>query len=473
MADARVAGARSRPGRPILVYLGLVILPVAGAVLLLRSQPAGPAFAAVPHTAAGPDPFPKLLVALPVILLVSKVCAELSARVAQPRVIGEIFAGVLLGPSLLGLVWPAGYGWLFPPYLAPTLNILAQVGLVLFMFLVGYELDAGLLRGRRTVALTVSQVSIALPFASGVLLAIAMFRSLSVPGVSLPTFALFLAVSMSVTAFPVLARILVDRGLDRTPLGSLSLACAAMDDIAAWCLLAVVVATATSSSLGGVAVTLVLLLAFVALMFFVVRPLLARLARAGVQQGVLLPVLLSAVLLSALATQEIGVHAIFGAFLLGVVTPRDTENVTRAMAPVRTFTMTMLLPLFFVYTGLRTKFTLLGTDMRLWGWCLLVIVVAVIGKGVGSTVAARVAGIDWRESLSLGALMNCRGLTELVVLNVGLDLGVISPTVFAILVVMTLVSTVMTAPALSLIERWVPPASGGVDIERRTPVAAR
>jgi Kef-type K+ transport system membrane component KefB len=444
MAQSRVElrpSARVRLRRSALLYLGLVVLPVAGALLLLRSR------------AVGPDPLPKLLIALPVILLFCKVCGELFARMRQPAVIGEIFAGVALGPSLLGVVWPSAYAWLFPPYLAPFLNILAQVGLVLFMFLVGYELDTGLLRGRGAAAVTVSQVSIAAPFASGVILAIAMFRSLSLPGVSLPTFALFLAVSMSITAFPVLARLLVDRGLDRTPLGSMALACAAVDDIAAWCLLAVVTATATNASVAGVAVTLAWLAVFVAGMFLVVRPLLARLARAEPGPGVLLTVLVSAVLLSALATQEIGVHAIFGAFLLGVVTPRGSGGLVRATEPVRTFTMAVLLPLFFVYTGLRTKFGLLGADWRLWGWCLLVITVAVLGKGVGSTVAARVAGIGWRESLSLGALMNCRGLTELVVLNVGLDLGVISPTVFAILVVMTLVSTVMTAPLLSLIER--------------------
>ncbi|WP_246143672.1 cation:proton antiporter domain-containing protein [Actinacidiphila oryziradicis] len=460
MAETRVElrpPATVRLRRSMFLYVGLVIVPVAGAVLVLRAHSGGPAPGAhAPSAVATADPFPKLLIALPVILLVCRLCAGLFGRMSQPRVIGEIFAGVLLGPSLLGLLWPAGYEWLFPPYLAPTLNILAQVGLVLFMFLVGYELDVGLIRGRGAAAVTVSQVSIALPFASGVILAIAMYRSLSLPGVSFATFALFLAVSMSVTAFPVLARLLVDRGLDRTPLGSLSLACAAMDDIAAWCLLAVVVATATNSSLAGVAVTLAELVAFVALMFLVVRPLLAKLVKSEAGQQVLLPVMVSAVLLSALGTQKIGVHAIFGAFLLGVVSPRGDGNVDRVIEPVRTFTMTVLLPLFFVYTGLRTKFALLGTDLRLWGWCLLVIVVAVLGKGVGSTVAAHTAGIDWRESLSLGALMNCRGLTELVVLNVGLDLGMISPTVFAILVMMTLVSTVMTAPALSLIQRIRP-----------------
>jgi Kef-type K+ transport system membrane component KefB len=446
-------------GRSAIVYLGLVILPVAGALLMLHAKSAPMTTVPTvpvghqPAAPAAPDPFPELLIALPVILLACQLCAALFRKMSQPQVIGEIFAGVLLGPSLLGLVWPAAYQWLFPPYLASVLNILAQAGLVLFMFLVGHELDVGLLRGRGAAVVTVSQVSIALPFAGGIILAIAMYPSLSGPGVAFSTFALFLAVSMSITAFPVLARLLTERGLDRTPLGSMSLTCAAMNDIAAWCLLAVVVATATSSSLVGVAITLVLLIAFVALVLLVVRPLLVRLVNADLPQGVLMTVLVCAVLLSALATEKIGVHAIFGAFLLGVVTPRDSGKVVQATAPISGFTVTVLLPLFFVYTGLRTKFGLLLADPRLWGWCLLITVVAVLAKWAGSTIAARFAGIDWQESLSLGALMNCRGLTELVVLNIGLDLGVISPTVFAMLVVMTLVSTVMTAPALSLIGR--------------------
>ncbi|MEW2299822.1 cation:proton antiporter [Streptomyces sp. NPDC006655] len=469
MADTRAVARpprSARLGRIALRQGALVLLPVAGALLLLlhaRSVGAGGG-AAQPTAASGPDPIPKLLMVLPVILLACRACAALFARIGQPQVVGEIFAGVLLGPSLLGLVWPAGYAWLFPPYLAPALNVLAQVGLVLFMFLVGYELDVGLLRGRGEALMTVSQASMAIPFAGGVLLATAMYGALAPPGVSLLTFALFIAVSMSVTAFPVLAGLLVERGLDRTLLGAMALACAALNDVAAWCLLAVVVALATSASLGGVAVTLALLVAYVLVMFLCVRPLLARLVRSGLPQGVLLPVVLSAVLLSALATEEIGVHPIFGAFLLGVVTPRGERNVHRAMAPVRTFTTTLLLPLFFVSTGLRTRFGLLGSDPRLWGWCLLALGVAVLGKGVGSTVAARAAGVDRRHALSLGALLNCRGLTELVVLSVGLDLGVIDSTVFAMLVMMTLVSTVMTAPALSLIERTVRAPDGSAHV---------
>ena len=441
--------------RSAAVYLGLVLLPVSVALmLLLRHGDSGGAAHAAPPVV--PDPVSKLLIALPVILLTCRLCAALFRRLGQPEVIGEIVAGVVLGPSLLGAIWPAAQGWLFPAFLGDTLNVLAQVGLVLFMFLVGSELDIGLVRRRGAVAVTVSQVSIAVPFASGILLAIGMYPTLAKPGVSFTTFALFVAVSMSVTAFPVLARLLVDRKMDGTPLGALALTCAAVDDVAAWCLLAVVVATSTNSSPAGVGVTLALLLGFVVLMAFVVRPLLVRWTTAGrlpVPQSVLMPVLLSAVLLSALATQQIGIHAIFGAFLLGVVMPRNADQIIRATVPIRGFTVTVLLPLFFVYTGLRTKFGLLGDDWRAWLWCLVVIAVAVAGKGAGSAIAARVAGIGWRDALSVGALMNCRGLTELVVLNVGLDLGVISEKVFALLVVMALVSTVMTAPALDLIER--------------------
>jgi Kef-type K+ transport system membrane component KefB len=319
------------------------------------------------------------------------------------------------------------------------------------MFLVGSEINIDALRPRGCTAVTVSQVSIALPMLSGLGLAFGLYPSYG-NNVGFLGFALFTAVSMSVTAFPVLARILTDRGIARTPLGALALTCAAADDIVAWCLLAVVVAVHDGGSPGRVFLTVALTSVFVAVMVLLVRPLLVWWLE-RVPEAAVLPLLLSGIMLSALATNEIGIHPIFGAFLFGVISPRGVAVAKRAEGKLESVTVTLLLPLFFAFTGLKTQFGLLGADPALWGLTALIILVAILGKSGGSIAAARLTGVGWRESLCLGALMNCRGLTELVVLNVGLQLKVITPTVFAMLVVMTLVSTVMTAPALSVIGR--------------------
>jgi Kef-type K+ transport system membrane component KefB len=286
---------------------------------------------------------------------------------------------------------------------------------------------------------------------SGIVLALGLYPVFG-GDVGFLSFGLFIAVSMSVTAFPVLARILTDRGIAKTTLGALALTCAAVDDVAAWCLLAVVIALSQGGTGSEVFLTIALTVVFVLVMVYVVQPVLARwLPR--VPETAVLAILLAGIMLSALATEEIGIHPIFGAFLFGVVAPRKDPVVSRAAGKLGSVTVTLLLPLFFAYTGLRTQFGLLG-EASLWAWCALITAVAVFGKWVGSTTAARLTGVGWRDSLSLGALMNCRGLTELVVLNVGLQLKVISPTVFAMLVIMTLVSTVATAPALALIARF-------------------
>jgi Kef-type K+ transport system membrane component KefB len=450
--------------RSPLFVVGLVVISAAIVVVLLRygsqvvgsSQSAGGGV----ERSTPPDPYRKLLLGLPVILATCYAVGCVFKRLGQPRVIGEIIAGILLGPSFLGLVWPAANGWLFPPYLISSINVLAQIGLIFFMFLVGRDLNLVAIKSRGHTAAIVSPVGVVVPFLCGILLALLMYRQFAPQGIGFPAFALFLAVSMSITAFPVLARILADRKLDGTPLGAIALTSAAVEDITAWCLLAVVVATAHQASFGGVVKTLVLTAGFAVLMVLVVRPVLARHVTPGrrgrrrVPDAAVLPLLLCGIMLSALATESIGIHAIFGAFLFGVITPRASVKIEQAAARMRDMTVTLLLPLFFVFTGLRTRFTLLGSDAQLWLWCLLIIVIAIAGKWGGATTAARMTGLGWRESLSLGALLNCRGLTELIVLNVGLDLGVITPTVFAMLVVMALVSTVLTSPALSVIGRF-------------------
>lgn len=440
--------------RSIGVSAALAAVSVALVVALLEFGAAGHhgAAAAAPATPGAVSPLLRLLVALPVILAVCYLAGLVLRRLGQPPVIGEIIAGIMLGPSLLSQVWPTAFTWLFPPDVVATIGTLAQFGLVFFMYLIGAEVNLAVLRRRSFTAVTVSQVSIALPMLTGIVLAFGLYPSFG-RGEGFTAFTLFIAVTMSVTAFPVLARILSDRGITDTPLGALALMCAAIIDVVAWCLLAVVIAISRHGPTSEVLMTVALTAAFAAGMVLVVRPVLARVLGA-VSEAAVLPILLVGILLSALATDEIGIDTIFGAFLFGVIAPRSLPAARAAGKKMESLTVTLLLPLFFVYTGLHTSLGLLGANARLWAWTAVIVVVAIAGKWGGATVAARLTGTGWQESLSLGALMNCRGLTELVVLTVGLQMNVIGPTVFAMLLVMTLVSTVATAPGLSLIARF-------------------
>ncbi|WCD91375.1 Na(+)/H(+)-K(+) antiporter GerN (plasmid) [Streptomyces xanthophaeus] len=403
--------------------------------------------------AAAYDPLADLLIAVPVVILACKAGAQFVRRLGQPPVVGEITVGILLGPSLLGWLWPDAQAWLFPQSVLPFVGALGNIGLLAFMFLVGLELDLGALRGHSRTAIMVSQASIALPLALGTLLALGMYGSFAPDGVDKLPFVLFIAVSMSITAFPVLARILTDRGLYRTKVGALAMACAAVDDVTAWCLLAAVVAVTKSNSPMEALTTALYAVAFTLFMYYAVRPVLARWVRRGHSESVVLVVLFSGLLLSALATDKIGVHALFGAFLFGVVTPRGSHVVEVTGARLRAFTVPVLLPLFFVITGLKTDISLLAGDFVQWLWAGAILAVAVLGKWGGSTAAARASGQRWSDAMSIGALMNCRGLTELVVLNIGLSLGVIGTELFTMLVLMALVTTAATSPALNLIRR--------------------
>lgn len=411
----------------------------------------------------------RLLLATAVIILAARLFGSLARRIGQPQVIGEIVAGIVLGPSLLGTVFPALFDDLFRGDVLPFIEILAQIGLIVFMFLVGLEFDPKLLRGRGDAAALISHMSIVLPFVSGLLVALAVFSELGAEDSDFLPFALFLGASMSITAFPVLARILTERGLHRTQLGATVLTCAAIDDVTAWCVLAVVVAVATADGFGSAFVTIGLAMVFIALMLSVVRPMLGRLARYHEQSSrigsTLLGLIFVGVLLSALATDQIGIHAIFGAFLFGVVMPKRAEFVEELTGKLVDFTVIFLLPLFFAYSGLRTELGLLDS-VGLWITCIAIVLVAIIGKWGGSTFAARYLGMSWRDSMGVGVLMNCRGLTELVILNIGLDLGVIPPVLFTMLVIMALVTTFMTSPLLGRlfsredIDRMVDAAAG-------------
>ena len=420
----------------------------------------------------------KLLVVIALIIVVARICGALFRRINQPQVMGEILGGILLGPSLLGAVWPQASSFLFTEDVLPFVDVLAQIGLVLFMFLIGVELDVRMIRGRGQVAAIVSQAGIVAPFVLGALLALGIFTTLgSEEGEFLP-FALFLGASMSITALPVLARILSERQLHKTRLGTMTIACAAINDVTAWVLLAFVIAIAAASGLGGVFVTIGLAALFVAFMILVVRPFLARLAayhdEHGELGGTILALLFVGLLLSAVATDRIGIHAIFGAFLFGAIMPHHSKFIEELTLKLEDFSVIFLLPLFFAYSGLRTEIGQLGGDFRLWGFALLIVAVAIVGKWGGSAVAARYVGLTWRESLAVGILMNCRGLTELVILNIGLDLGVIPPALFAMLVIMALVTTFMTTPILSRIyspeqqARMVADEGGAGGIEEET-----
>ncbi len=394
-----------------------------------------------------------VLLALAVIVGVAHAAGWAATRIGQPRVLGQIVAGVLLGPSLLGAVWPAAGGFLFPSEVVGHLRPVADLGLVLFMFLVGLELDRDHLRGQGHRAVVVSHASIILPFGLGAGLALWLHdRAGSGNGELLP-FTLFVGAAMAVTAFPVLARILQETGLDRTRIGSVTLACAAVDDVTAWCILAAVLAVAGGAGAGSVLVTVGASLLFGAVMVLVVRPLLARF------HDVPVAVAVGLALLAAWTTDVIGIHAIFGAFLAGVVMPRRPGDRLVIVDRIEALTTSTLLPVFFMIVGLSTELGLLDRP-ALWGTALLVTAVAVVGKLGGAGLAARLVGERWRDALTIGVLMNTRGLTEIVILTVGLDRGIIGPTTFTIMVVMALATTVMAIPLLRVIE------PEGIDLRR-------
>ncbi len=396
-----------------------------------------------------------VLLALIAILLASRALGAVFARIDQPPVIGEMVAGILIGPSLLGRVAPEFSQFLLPPAIAPQLGIIAQIGVVLFMFLVGLELDTSGIRKRTRAALAISQASIVLPFVSGCLLALFVYPRYSTSDVPFFVFALFMGISMSVTAFPVLARILTDRKLSKTRLGSVALTCAAINDVSAWCLLALVVSVAKSEPSDALSTTIYTIL-FVAVMFFVARPLMRRWVSARKDDEPISQATLGLVFIgflsAALITEAIGIHALFGAFVFGALIPHESSLARDLTMRLNDAVVVLFLPAFFAFTGMRMEIGLVsGTEA--WLVCGLIIVVATLGKFGGSYVAARAVGMPARDSAAIGILMNTRGLMELIVLNLGLDLGVISPTLFAMLVLMALITTFATSPVLQWLYR--------------------
>ena len=400
------------------------------------------------------DPLSRFFLQLFVVITASYSVGWIFTRWGQPAVVGEMMAGVLLGPSLFGWLAPHAFQFVFAASSLEPLRLLSQVGVCLFMFAVGMEMDWRELRQKAAAAILVSHAGIAIPCLLGAGLAYLLFDKLAQPGAPFVGFALFVAISMSITAFPVLVRILQDRGILKSSLGRMASASAAVGDVTAWALLAIVVAIAKSADFASALFCLGLVLVFVAIMFLVVKPSFPRwlgeeaLAAAAPAKGTLARVI-AFVLVSALCTQLLGIRALFGSFVAGLVVPAGGGFRGKLGVRIENISSVLLLPVFFAFSGLRTEIGLLHTRVD-WLICLLVVAVATIGKLGGSSLAARLTGMRWRESFQLGALMNTRGLMELIALNLGYELHILSQRVFSMLVLMALVTTVMTGPLLTL-----------------------
>jgi Kef-type K+ transport system membrane component KefB len=399
-------------------------------------------------------PLAILLAQIVTIIFVARLLGWLCTKIGQPTVIGEIVAGIILGPSLIGFYFPEFSSALFPVHSLGNLQFISQIGLILFMFIVGMELDLKVLKNRAHDAVVISHASIIIPFALGMGLAYFNYSSFAPEGVQFSSFGLFLGISMSVTAFPVLARITQERGIHKTRIGTIVITCAAADDITAWSLLAVIIAIVKAGSFLSSIYTILLAIGYVFFMIKIIRPFLRRVGtlhayRENLSKPIVAIFFLT-LILSAYATEVIGIHALFGAFMAGAIMPDNSKFRSVFIEKVEDVALVLLLPLFFVFTGLRTQIGLLD-DPYLWKVTGLIIIVAVTGKFIGSALAAKYVGQNWKDSLTIGALMNTRGLMELVILNIGYDLGVLTPEIFAMMVIMALLTTFMTGPALTFI----------------------
>jgi len=448
------------------IYLLLVLPLLAGIVyLLLAGESLTPSsiIAEVKNQSAGGNsliarihnPLTTLLLQILVVVTSSKFLGGFFKRIGQPSVIGEITAGILLGPSLLGLFFPEVMNFIFPPSTFAVLQLTSQIGLILFMFTIGLEVDLGIFKSKAVSAVVISHVSIVFPYFLGVVLAWFLYSSYAPSNVPFITYALFMGIALSITAFPVLARILRERNLTRTTAGKLAIICAAIDDVSAWCILALVIGIANAGGLSASLMTFVWSALYIAGMFFVVKPLLKKVSTKHFIEGksdfTFSAFVFLTLIFSSLMSEVIGIHALFGAFLAGVVMPSATTVREVFTDKLEDVSVTLLLPLFFAFTGLRTEIGVLSGG-NLWLLCAGIIGIAVVGKFAGSTVAARLVGQSWKDSLIIGALMNTRGLMELIVLNIGYDLGILTKEIFTIMVLMALATTLMTGPALNAID---------------------
>jgi Kef-type K+ transport system membrane component KefB len=453
--SATVVPSRAHGAAAMAAYGGLIAGGF-GLLLIIRrygQSLAAPVVAtAAARSAPAADPnvgvLWHLLVALASVILVGRFLGACFRRIGQPPVMGEVIGGIVLGPSVLGAVSPAAFHFILAPTVMPYLGVVAQLGVVLYMFLVGLELQPDRVRGRLHATIAISHVSIVVPFVLGAALALYLYPRFSAADVPFTSFSLFLGIAMSITAFPVLARILSDFQLTATSLGSVALACAAVDDVTAWCLLALVVGVVQATP-ATAAKVVALTLGFSGVMLYIVGPKIGALLRGLPRQPTRGDVAVAFVglLVAATMTEAIGIHALFGAFLCGVIIPHDSA-LGRTLSDSLDHVVTiLLLPAFFAYSGMRTQIGLLS-GWEPWLVCGLIVAVATIGKVGGTLVAGRTSGLTWRTSAALGVLMNTRGLMQLIVLTLGLDLGILTPTMFTMMVVMAIVTTLGTAPAL-------------------------
>ncbi|MCP2029672.1 Kef-type K+ transport system membrane component KefB [Flavobacterium sp. HSC-32F16] len=402
-------------------------------------------------------PLALLLAQIVTIIFVARIFGWICIKMKQPAVIGEMIAGIVMGPSLIGMYFPEFSAMLFPAESLGNLQFLSQIGLILFMYIVGMEIDMKILRNKAHDAVVISHASIIIPFVLGMGLAYFIYDEFAPANVQFTSFGLFAGIAMSITAFPVLARIVQERGIHKTRLGTIVITCAAADDITAWCILAVVIAIVKAGSFGSAIYTVLLAIGYVILMVKVVRPFLKRIGDLYSSNEKLskpiVAIFFLTLVISSYLTEVIGIHALFGAFIAGAIMPENVRFRNLFIEKVEDVALVLLLPLFFVFTGLRTQIGLLN-EPYLWKIAGVIFLVAVIGKFVSSTLAAKFVGQNWKDSLSIGALMNTRGLTELVALNIGYDLGVLTPELFSMMVIMALATTFMTGPALDLIN-WL------------------
>ncbi|MDH4262229.1 MAG: cation:proton antiporter [Spirochaetia bacterium] len=413
--------------------------------------------------------FHTTLIQIIIILTLAGIFGYLFRLIGQPSVIGEILGGILLGPSFLGWISPSLFEVLFPVSSFPTLELLSQLGLCLFMFIIGMEIDLTLFRRSAQSALVISHSAILIPFMLGVLSAIWIYPSHSPEGISFLSFSLFIGIAMSITAFPVLARIVQERGLTKTHLGTMAITSAAINDITAWPVLTLIVAIANSSSLEHALYTFLYSIVFILSMIYVVKPLLKRAGRVYVSKENLTKgattIIFLIILISSLTTESIGIHALFGSFLVGAIMPKESNLKKLFVEKIEDFSMVLLLPLFFAYTGLRTNIGLLSGDLI--SIFFLILGLAIAGKIGGSAIAALITGETLKNSISIGVLMNTRGLMELIVLNIGYDLGILSEDIFTIMVAVALLTTVLTGPLLSVIQRLFKEHDGHVRIQHK------
>ncbi len=399
-------------------------------------------------------PLSLLFTQIILILVLSRILSETAIRLKQPAVIGEIIAGIILGPSIFGLLFPNAFNFIFPKNSIIYLHFLSQIGLAIFMFIIGMEVDYTIIKKKMRSAIFISNMSVMITFLLGMIMALLIYNTFAPAGISFLPFSLFMGIAMCITAFPVLVRIIQERNLTQTPLGSTAITCAATDDITAWSLLAIIVAIAKASNIYSALLTILLALSYVVIMLIKVRPFIEKISHKllskHLKDKITITIALVILLASAYICEIIGLQALFGAFLAGIIMPRNNRLKDMLVSKIGDFSAVVLLPIFFAYTGLRTQFGLLNT-WSMWGCCMLIILVAVSGKFGGAAISARIMRHSWKDSLSIGALLNTRGLMELIVLNMGYDLGILSPGIFAIMCLMAVLTTMMTGPALNFI----------------------